>query len=730
MAKPIYKVLELVIQCGVSVFFKSIATVANWAVWQQERSTQAFQRCCAVATHVRPRMVDTLAQGAQLFEKRASICFEFAQQKRAKFAAGSALSANVQMGAAAWIAQGLPAVTLSTTSAWLYFTLTAASFGWSTADCPLAAVGIQLGAALGTTGAIVTGSSFVVAALLIGVASGVGGSLGYLLTPVTLRGAAVATRVATPDATPVLTRARLNDWANAAGISAAEKVVRRDAMSHILRQQPWGFPYSTNPIVIEGDLNFRDTPDLTELPDGLSVGGCLSIRDCTNLTHLPTGLNVGGDLNLTRCTRLTSLPAELHIGKLLYIHKCGRLENIAENIRLNQGQVVLQALQQGHKRFGIGIVQSVMFTEKADRFLRQVPENERYEVLCITSQLALIAPYQDSYERLLIAVIHVPAVERVELPELLAPLLREWGPRLNLLAANMVLDVCLTPPGRRAARVEELVVEMNAAVNDMGIATATNVHEGSRDTTARATVKKLWFGAGVRARTKGAERTFAAIDRFIESTQAESSSLTAYLKRPEHEGQTHLQRARLTLRTLCANSGTFTVDIESRQEESLAEVVSMLYNLASTVEEGSAEQIEATRDELRRMCVAALSESLASQDGATYCAQGIVQRMLTPLQGYYPEVRLDAFEPPTEGDLVTAFARGLTLILDQAAPDTDRSALIQQHVAEAVASAEDIYAPSPDVTGSALRKAQRVAAARIEKVRRDIDEYLKFEELI
>lgn len=45
-------------------------------------------------------------------------------------------------------------------------------------------------------------------------------------------------------------------------------------------------------------LYLRGCTGLTELPDGLTVGGFLDLRGCTGLTQLPDGLTVGGSIYL------------------------------------------------------------------------------------------------------------------------------------------------------------------------------------------------------------------------------------------------------------------------------------------------------------------------------------------------------------------------------------------------------------------------------------------------
>jgi hypothetical protein len=798
---------------------------------------------------------------------------------------------GLQLAAASCSLPGAPTVPLLTTSIYVGVILSAAALGWFAADRPFAAVGIQLGALIGATGAIVAGSAVVVAALLMGMAAGAGGALGRLVGQPAVSQVSTSEHTAMPGAASGLTRARLEHWVNAAGLSGAEKRDREHVLLAILARQPLGSARSTDPIVLRRNLQLVDFENLTELPDGLRVGGDLLIIDCprltrlpdglrvgkdldlagcvnlarlpddiivgrdvnldgcaaltrlpaglrvggfldlsrcaaltrlpaglsvggrlnllccrslthlpeglsvggglnivgcpsltslpaglsvggylvltkntaltqlpddlrvgadldlshctalshlpagfnvggslyldgcTGLTHLPTGLSVGGDLELYGCTGLTRLPARLRVGQELNTLGCARLVDCLEDVRVLHGSAMLRTLQQAQRRFGPTPLQNLIFSKTADLFVLRLPENERHEVLRIVQQLAPAVFVGEDFERMLAALLAVPAVERAALPELCAHVLQA-APRMFV---DFFEDVCRTAVELRPARVEQFVAEFGLG----GVAANrryTNVHEGARDIQARAAVKNLWFGAGVQARATGAERTFAAVDAFIESMQTSTSNLTAYLK-ASMGGQTHLDRAGLTLHSLRARPGVFTLDIASRHEAPLAEVVAMLYNLAAAVQEGTAEQTEAKRDELQRLCVAALSDSLVSQDGATHCAQGVVQRLLTPLQGYYPEVRLDAFEPPTEGAFVTEFARDLDRLLEEAAPDIDRATLVQQQTLAVFARAEAIYAPTPDGRGRVSNEDRDAAAARIAKVRRDIDTYLELADL-
>ena len=75
---------------------------------------------------------------------------------------------------------------------------------------------------------------------------------------------------------------------------------------------------------VGGSLDLRGT-GITELPDGLSVGGYLDLEGCTGITELPDGLSVGGSLDL-RGTGITALPDGLSVGGSLYLSGTGITE--------------------------------------------------------------------------------------------------------------------------------------------------------------------------------------------------------------------------------------------------------------------------------------------------------------------------------------------------------------------------------------------------------------------
>lgn len=92
-----------------------------------------------------------------------------------------------------------------------------------------------------------------------------------------------------------------------------------------------------------------------------------------------------------------------------------------------------------------------------------------------------------------------------------------------------------------------------------------------------------------------------------------------------------------------------------------------------------------------------------------------MQRRLTPLQSYHPDVHLDAFEPPSEGDSVSEFAQSISWVLAEAAPGTD-AAFARQEADAIMKRAQAIYATTSDDVGLIFKDAEQRAAARVAKV--------------
>lgn len=76
---------------------------------------------------------------------------------------------------------------------------------------------------------------------------------------------------------------------------------------------------------IDGDVTVHSGDDISALA---GVGLSLHLNGCTGLTELPEGLSVGGWLNLSGCTGLTELPEGLSVGKSLYLNGCTGLTNV------------------------------------------------------------------------------------------------------------------------------------------------------------------------------------------------------------------------------------------------------------------------------------------------------------------------------------------------------------------------------------------------------------------
>ena len=102
--------------------------------------------------------------------------------------------------------------------------------------------------------------------------------------------------ISTPmvDVSAPLTKESLHIWANQAGITQEEKQGRAAAKEIILSAAQSN---AHNALIIRGALNLSYRC-LSQLPEGLTVGGTLYLNGCIGLTHLPEGLTVGGTLYL------------------------------------------------------------------------------------------------------------------------------------------------------------------------------------------------------------------------------------------------------------------------------------------------------------------------------------------------------------------------------------------------------------------------------------------------
>ncbi|MEG0614114.1 MAG: septation protein SpoVG family protein [Oscillospiraceae bacterium] len=83
-------------------------------------------------------------------------------------------------------------------------------------------------------------------------------------------------------------------------------------------------------LKVGGYLDLRGT-GVTQLPEGLEVGGDLDLRG-TGVTQLPEGLKIGGDLEL-RGTSITTLPADLTVGGWLDLEET-KITQLSEGLKV------------------------------------------------------------------------------------------------------------------------------------------------------------------------------------------------------------------------------------------------------------------------------------------------------------------------------------------------------------------------------------------------------------
>jgi len=104
-------------------------------------------------------------------------------------------------------------------------------------------------------------------------------------------------------------------------------------------------------LSVGGGLDLSGTP-ITELPERLSIGGNLYLSN-TSISELPEGLSIGGSLYLFG-TAITELPERLNIGGYLDLRKTTITElperlSVGQNIYINESQIQLKAYIQSSK---------------------------------------------------------------------------------------------------------------------------------------------------------------------------------------------------------------------------------------------------------------------------------------------------------------------------------------------------------------------------------------------
>lgn len=88
---------------------------------------------------------------------------------------------------------------------------------------------------------------------------------------------------------------------------------------------------SMNKLQIKGDLNLTGS-EISDLPDGLNVGGSLILAQCKNIKALPNKMVIGKNLDLTE-TEIGKLPQDLKLAGKLYMKGC-KIEKVPEGINI------------------------------------------------------------------------------------------------------------------------------------------------------------------------------------------------------------------------------------------------------------------------------------------------------------------------------------------------------------------------------------------------------------
>ena len=91
----------------------------------------------------------------------------------------------------------------------------------------------------------------------------------------------------------------------------------------------------TNPIVIDGNTNFKDCTSLTTIPEGTVFNGDADFENCTSLTTIPIGIVFHGYANFFGCTSLTTIPEGIVFHGGASFSGCTSLTTIPEGTVFN-----------------------------------------------------------------------------------------------------------------------------------------------------------------------------------------------------------------------------------------------------------------------------------------------------------------------------------------------------------------------------------------------------------
>ena len=126
-------------------------------------------------------------------------------------------------------------------------------------------------------------------------------------------------------------------------------------------------------LTVGGDLDLENCEKITQLPEGLTVGGSLYLRG-TQITQLPEGLTVGGYLDL-RGTQITQLPEGLTVGGYLDLRGT-QITNPEHYKKLREGDYVPNKLL-----LADGIVTLVKRRKKLGKYVYYIGRIKGHNVL-------------------------------------------------------------------------------------------------------------------------------------------------------------------------------------------------------------------------------------------------------------------------------------------------------------------------------------------------------------
>jgi hypothetical protein len=126
-----------------------------------------------------------------------------------------------------------------------------------------------------------------------------------------------------------MTLESLDAWVAAPGQSVAEKR-QRQRLANVLTVKPLLKPRKLLERI--NDLDLTNQPNLTSLPDGLTVRGSLFLCGLYSLKSLPRGLTVGGNMDAGYCTSLTQVPVGLVVAGDLHLTSCTSLTRLPEGL--------------------------------------------------------------------------------------------------------------------------------------------------------------------------------------------------------------------------------------------------------------------------------------------------------------------------------------------------------------------------------------------------------------